>query len=316
MLTPLMSTPIFGDCQLNVVKPKDPVVGRIVESASCLKGRSASFVRHVEVDVSGTPLEGSFQAGQSFGVIPPGLNEKGKRHPVRLYSISAPSRGEDGNGAVLSTTCKRLIDEYSEEDSDKHHLFVGVCSNYLCDLQVGDEVLVSGPAGKRFLLPQDPSLHDYVFVATGTGIAPFRGMVKELLEDPDGACSSEIHLVVGVPYGTDLMYDADFTALAEQHQNFHYHTVISRPEVGPRMYVDQYIVETADPFHRVLANDRSLLYICGIEGMQVGIYRLLETLGVAGDYLKLPDEPFSLAEADKAMIKRVKPADRCMVEVY
>lgn len=316
MLRSLMTTPLFGDCQLNVVKPKTPVVGRIVESTSCLKGRSASFVRHVEVDVSGTPLEGSFRVGQSFGVIPPGLNEKGKPHPVRLYSISAPSRGEDGKGAVLSTTCKRLIDEYWEEGSGKHHVFMGVCSNYLCDLQVGDEVLVSGPAGKRFLLPQDPGLHDYVFVATGTGIAPFRGMVKELLEDPAGPCSSEIHLVVGVPYGTDLMYDAAFAAFAEQHKNFHYHTVISRPEVGPRMYVDQYIVETTDPFHRILASERNLLYICGIEGMQIGIYRLLETLGVAGDYLKLPDESFSLAEADKATIKRVKPAERCMVEVY
>ncbi|MDP7574052.1 MAG: hypothetical protein QF723_02970, partial [Phycisphaerales bacterium] len=71
-----------------------------------------------------------------------------------------------------------------------------------------------------------------------------------------------------------------------------------------------------DPFHRVLACERTLLYICGIEGMQVGIYRLLETLGVANEYLQLPDDSFSLADADKATIKRVKPTERCMVEVY
>jgi ferredoxin--NADP+ reductase len=310
------TSPVFGDCQLNVVKPKEPVVGRIVDSTPCLKGRSASYVRHIAIDVSGTPLAGSFRAGQSFGVIPPGLNEKGKPHAVRLYSISAPTWGEDGDGNVVSTTCKRLIDEYWEKDSDDHHLFVGLCSNYLCDLKVGDEVLVSGPAGKRFLLPLDPSQHDFVFIATGTGIAPYRGMIKELLENPRGACQSEIHLVVGVPYGTDLMYDASFTELAEQHEGFHYHTVISRPEVGQRMYVDQYIVENEDPFHRLLASERTLMYICGIEGMQVGIYRLLETLGVAGDYLQLPDASFSLAGADKATIKRVKPTERCMVEVY
>ncbi|MDP6890822.1 MAG: hypothetical protein QF471_05790 [Phycisphaerales bacterium] len=311
-----MASPDFGECQLNVVKPKEPVVGRIIDSTPCLKGRSASYVRHVAIDVSGTRLAGSFRAGQSFGVIPPGLNEKGKPHAVRLYSISAPSWGEDGEGNVVSTTCKRLIDEYWKEGSDDHHLFVGLCSNYLCDLKVGDEVLVSGPAGKRFLLPLDPSQHDFVFVATGTGIAPYRGMIKELLENPAGPCHSEIHLVVGVPYGTDLMYDAYFTTLAEQHEGFHYHTVISRPEVGQRMYVDQYIVETDEPFHRLLASERTLMYICGIEGMQVGIYRLLETLGVAGDYLQLPDASFSLAGADKATIKRVKPTERCMVEVY
>ena len=311
-----MSEPEFGDVQMHVVRPKEPVVGRVVESAPCLKGRSASYVRHVAIDVSGTPLAGTFRAGQSFGVIPPGETDKGKPHPVRLYSISAPTWGDDGEGNVLSTTCKRLIDEFSEEGSDKHDLFVGLCSNYLCDLKVGDEVLVSGPAGKRFLLPSEPEKHDYVFVATGTGIAPFRGMVMELLEHPDGPRESEVHLVIGVPYGTDLMYDAWFTNLAENHSNFHYHTVISRPEVGRRMYVDQYIVETPDPFHRVLASDRTLLYICGIEGMQIGIYRLLQELGVAEEYLKLPDEGLDLAAADAATIKRVKPAVRCMVEVY
>jgi ferredoxin--NADP+ reductase len=311
-----MSEPEFGDIQMHVVRPKEPVVGRVVESTPCLKGRSASFVRHVAIDVSGTPLAGTFRAGQSFGVIPHGENAKGKPHPVRLYSISAPTWGDDGEGNVLSTTCKRLIDEFSEEGSAKHDLFVGLCSNYLCDLKVGDEVLVSGPVGKRFLLPSEPEKHDYVFVATGTGIAPFRGMVMELLEHPDGARESEIHLVIGVPYGTDLMYDAWFTGLAEKHDNFHYHTVISRPEVGQRMYVDQYIVEMTDPFHRVLANDRTLLYICGIEGMQTGIYRLLQKLGVAENYLKLPDEGLNLATADAATIKRVKPAARCMVEVY
>jgi len=311
-----MSEPHFGDVQMHVVKPKAPVVGRVVESTPCLKGRSASYVRHIAIDVSGTPLAGTFRAGQSFGVIPPGENEKGKPHAVRLYSISAPSWGEDGQGHVVSTTCKRLIDEYSGPEGDDHHLFTGVCSNYLCDLKVGDEVLVSGPAGKRFLLPTDTTQHDYVFVATGTGIAPFRGMVKELLEHPEGPSSREIHLVIGVPYGTDLMYDDCFRSMAETHSNFHYHPVISRPEVGRRMYVDEYIVETEDPFHRVLSSDNTLLYICGIEGMQVGIYRLLQTLGVADLYLKLPEEGIDLAALDHAAIKRLKPAARCMVEVY
>lgn len=311
-----MTHPDFGEVEMHLVRPKEPVVGRVVESTPCLKGRSASFVRHIAIDVSGTPLEGGFRVGQAFGVIPPGVDERGKMNAPRLYSISAPSWGEDGKGAVLSTTCKRLIDEFSEDDAEKHTLFTGICSNYLCDLNVGDEVLVSGPAGKRFLLPLDTAAHNYVFVATGTGIAPFRGMVKELLEHPDGPCTSEIHLVVGVPYGTDLMYDDLFSELSKQHAHFHYHTVISRPEVGPRRYVDQYIVETADPFHRILADERTLLYICGIEGMQVGIYRLLQELGVADAYLQLPDTPLDLSTTDAATIRRLKPDHRCMVEVY
>mgnify|MGYP003341674195 CR=1 FL=1 len=46
-------------------------------------------------------------------------------------------------------------------------------------LKPGDAVAVTGPAGKRFLLPQDPSQHDYLFLATGTGIAPFMAFLQE-----------------------------------------------------------------------------------------------------------------------------------------
>ena len=305
---------------MNLVKPTEPVIGRVVSNRNCMRGKSASFVRHIAIDVSGTPLEGTFHAGQAFGVVPPGTDEKGRAHKVRLYSIASPTSGEDGEGRILSTTCKRMIDEYQpqtpKDDQDRNDLVLGVCSNYLCDLKEGDEVLVTGPSGKRFILPAEPEAHDYLFLATGTGIAPFRGMLMDLFKGPDGPTQSQIHMVMGVGYTTDLLYDDEFRELAENHANFHYHTVISRPEVGRRMYVDQFIVETTDPFHRVLASDRTLLYICGIEGMQIGIYRLLQELGVAENYLKLPDEGLDLTAADAATIKRVKPAVRCMVEVY
>ena len=144
--------PELGDVQMHVVKPKAPVVGRVVSSENCMSGRSASFVRHVSIDVSGTPLASSFRSGQAFGVIAPGENERGKPHAVRLYSLACPTDGEDGEGDVISTTVKRVIDEYAPQkegdEPDAHGLFLGVCSNYLCDLNVGDEVLVSGPAGK------------------------------------------------------------------------------------------------------------------------------------------------------------------------
>ena len=112
------------------------------------------------------------------------------------------------------------------------------------------------------------------------------------------------------------MYDDFFRQLEESHAGFHYHTVISRPEVGPRQYVDQYIIGNEDPFHEFLTNERTLLYVCGIEGMQWGIYRLLEQLGVADSYLSIPEDLGPLSEADAAGMKKIRPADRCMIEVY
>lgn len=316
ILDAVMSTPEFPDAQMNLVRPKSPVVGTIVESTSCLNGRSASFVRHISVDISGTPLVGTFHAGQAFGVVPPNDGTRPTSHAVRLYSNASPAWGEDGGGAVISTTCKRLIDERRSSDSDDHDLFLGVCSNYLCDRKVGDQIQITGPAGKRFILPVDHSRHDYLFVATGTGIAPFRGMVKELLEHPDGPCTSSIHLVMGAPYATDLMYHSWFENLEREHECFHYHTVISRPDSGKRQYVDEYIAKDHGALFDLLRGERTLLYMCGIEGMQIGLYRLLEQLGVASEYVVMPQGMETMVDAEPSMMRKIRPGSRCMVEVY
>ncbi len=311
---------------MHLALPTKPVTGRVVSTRLCMKGKSASYIRHVAIDVSGTPLAGNFLVGQSFGVIPPGVDEKGKPHKVRLYSIASPSYGEDGQGNVLSTTPKRVIEEIHRPGDNgtasSHDLYIGVCSNYLCNLRVGDEVLVSGPAGKRFLLPVEPDDHDYVFLATGTGIAPFRGMAMELLDGPRGPCKSQIHLLMGAPYTTDLLYDDLFSRYADEHDNFHYHTAISRemrPDGRRGIYIDRLIEEQIEIFRPVLESPRTLIYICGLAGMQVGVFTALATLGLGEQYLEVKGELVDTPpeQWEPAQVKRyVRPTNRCMLEVY
>lgn len=318
--------PVLPEVDMHLVMPGDPVTGRIVANRNCMKGKSASYVRHIEIDVSGTPLEGRFKVGQAFGVLAPGVDEHGNPHAVRLFSIASPSQGECGEGRVISTTCKRLIDEFSpqtpRDDQDRRGMFMGVCSNYLCDLSEGDEVRISGPNGKRFLLPVETEEHDYVFLATGTGIAPFRGMIMELLEGPSGPSSREIHLIMGAAYTTDLLYDDCFRALAQQHENFHYHTVISResqPDGSPGVYIHQYLDKHLDRFAAILGSDRTLMYVCGMAGMQLGVFQLLASKGVGTQLLNIKDEIADIApeEWDMKQLKRyVRPTHSCMLEVY
>jgi len=324
--TTTVSEPVFPKAKLNLVKPKDPCLGRVTASRLCMNGKSASFVRHVDIDVSGTPLAGNFLAGQSFGVLPPGERDDGKPHPVRLYSIACPSWGEDGQGNIVSTTPKRLIDERRPQkdgdDPDDHRLFLGVTSNYLCDLRVGDEVKLTGPAGKRFLLPSNPADHDYLFIATGTGIAPFRGMAMELLEHPDGPTDSQIHLVMGAPYHTDLLYHDLFSHYQNQFDNFEYDVAISRESRGtgkPGLYVDRLIDQQIDRFRELLSSPRTLLYICGLEGMQIGVFTCLATHGLHAGYVNVTGELEDVDPKDwqPQQIKRyVRPTARCMIEVY
>lgn len=318
--------PVLPDAKLNLVRPNAPVTGRVVSNDMCLKSKSNVWVRHTEIDVAGTPIEGNFLVGQSFGVIAPGVDENGKPHKVRLYSIACPTWGEDGRGRVVSTTPKRLIDEYKAQrpgdDSGRHTLFVGICSNYLCDLVAGDEVQITGPAGKRFLLPVNTADHDYVFIATGTGIAPFRGMVRELLEHPDGPCPSRIHLLMGSPYTSDLIYDDLFRSKDAEHENFTYHTAISRearPGGKRGIYVQALIDEKLDIFGPLLESPRTLVYMCGLLGMDAGVYRVMARHNLAGQYITIGDELQGVDpdEWTGQQIKRhVKTTARCMVECY
>lgn len=185
--------PVLPEVQQHVVRPTDPVLGTVIGTRVCTKSKKAgSYVRHIDIDVSGTALEGSWVSGQSFGVVPAGQTESGKPHKLRLYSIAAPTKGEGGNGKILSTTLKRVLDESWTD----HTLFKGVCSNYLADLQVGDKVQLTGPAGKRFVLPADPAAHNYIFIATGTGIAPFRSMLFDMI---NAGMPSRVDLIMGAP---------------------------------------------------------------------------------------------------------------------
>ena len=310
---------------MNLAKTRDPVRGRLRRSALCMNGKSASFVRHVEVDLTGTRLAGTFTVGQAFGIIPPGTDDQGRPHKVRLYSMACPSWGEDGRGAVLSTTVKRVIDESRPhrkgDDPNDHSLFLGVCSNFLCDAPEGTELLVTGPVGRSFLLPARPAEHNFLFVAAGTGIAPFRGMLKELYEGPGGAVSGRVSLVMGSPYRTDLLYHDEFTALAARNVGFDYDQAISR-EAGPEgdgEYTHHLLHRRMDHYRELLADPRTLIYVCGLEGMQIGLYRTLAFHGLAEGYLRIPEE-FSGVDPNAwppGRVKRgVRPGSRLSVEVY
>ena len=311
--------PALPEVQQHVVRPSDPVVGTVIESRVCTKSKkSAGFVRHIEIDVSGTALEGSWVSGQSFGVVPAGHTESGKSHKLRLYSIAAPTKGEGGNGKILSTTLKRVVDE----DWTDHTLFTGLCSNYLADLQVGDKVQLTGPAGKRFLLPADPAAHNYIFIATGTGIAPFRSMLFDLIS---AGMPARVDLIMGAPYETDLLYDEELTELARDYpERFHYRTAISRhltPDQPKKLYVQDRLVEDGAVLTEILKSDRTLIYICGIAGMELGILRSLARIldpKSLSQYLTIDPEIGTDPDGwDRKMIPRkLKPTKRMFLEVY
>lgn len=310
--------PELAQAKLHLAGPREPATAIVTRNERCTAGRrAAGFVRHIEVDVSGTRLAGAFVPGQSFGVHAPGTDDRGRPHALRLYSVASPSVGEDGAGNVIATTVKRLIDEQESGPG----LHVGLTSNYLCDLRPGDELCLSGPNGKRFVLPARPEEHDYVFFATGTGIAPFRGMVLDLLRK---APKSRIALVMGAPYETDLLYDDLFQELASGNPGLTYLPTLSRQhqrDGSASCYVQDRLERDGGVLADILCSERGLVYVCGLLGMELGIVQGMARVLPAqwlGRYLSIdPDVAGDIGAWTRKMVHRqVRPSRRMFIEVY
>jgi len=305
------------EVEMNIYKPKHPVEVSIVKSEITTHTASPNFVRHVEFDVSGTDLENRVIPGQALGVLAEGEDDNGRAHKVRLYSICSPTGGEDGEGKIYATTVKRVIDEHWETQE----LFTGVCSNYLCSRKPGDKILMTGPSGKRFILPENPEEYNYVFLATGTGIAPFRGMVIDLMrKDSPIRSDNEVALIFGCPYRTDLLYKQLFEKLDEQNENFHYLKAISREDPRPdgtKPYVQYSLIDQKELLLPILQKKNTLIYVCGLKGMETGIFQMLGLLGLF-DYMRIDEELHSInpLEWSRDQLKKIKTGERMFLEVY
>jgi NAD(P)H-flavin reductase len=150
----------------------------------------------------------------------------------------------------------------------------GFLSNWLCDLEEGGTVEFHGPHG-TFTLRQPQN--DAVFIATGTGVAPIRGIVHWLFESPERHQGHQYWLLYGTRHETGLYYRDEFLAIERSHPNFHYVSTLSRcgsDWQGCRGYVQDHLRDIVGQRRDMQA------YICGLHEMVDANRKLLkEELG-------------------------------------
>jgi len=262
-LNKMEKDPLLGG---TVYKPVSPGEAVVISNEKIVPDGHEE-VNHVVLDLKGADYR--YLEGQSLGVLPPGENEKGKPHKVRLYSIASARDGDRSGPDTVALSVKRVV----YDDPDSGETVRGVASNYICDFKPGEKVRITGPVGKAFAMPADESTN-LIFFATGTGIAPFRAFLYRAFRQGSpfkGTC----YLFYGVRKRGDLIYlneqNNDLDDFKDR-ENLKIVTALSRENPdGSKVYVQHRLAEHGDAVWDLMDDGNFAVYICGLKGMEKGI---------------------------------------------
>ncbi|MES2380712.1 MAG: FAD-binding oxidoreductase [Bacteroidota bacterium] len=148
------------------------------------------------------------------------------------------------------------------------------------NIVVGSIVKVAGPVGK-FTLPEELD-REVCFLCTGTGIAPLRSMLHDIMN------KNKLHYPVKIIFGSrkkeDLLYYEEMAQLAEQYSQFEFIPVLSRETSDVWSGKTGYVHEV---YEYIYADKRPCyFYICGWSAMIKEARERLVTLGYTKSDIK------------------------------
>ncbi len=221
---------------------------------------------HIVLDFGAMPFP--LLEGQSIAIVPPGVDTQGRAHHPRQYSIASPRNGERPGYNNASLTVKRVLEDHQGRP------VLGVASNYLCNLKVGDTVQVVGPFGSSFLMPNHPQSH-IVMICTGTGSAPMRAMTewRRRLRGSGKFESGKLLLFFGARTQQELPYFGPLQNLPRDFIESHF--AYSRTPGAPKRYVQDLMRERAADLAPLLADRNAFFFVCGLKAMEEGVVMAL-----------------------------------------
>lgn len=241
-----------------------PATATVAGNFALTHADAGSDIRHIVLDF-GT-LAFPVLEGQSIGIVPPGADAGGRPHHVRLYSVASARDGERPGYSNLALTVKRVVED---NDGNPRH---GVASNYLCNLNKGDKVQVTGPYGATYLMPNHPGTR-LMMICTGTGAAPMRAMTerrRRLLPHKEGG---EILLFFGARTRGELPYWGSLLKLPPELIDVQ--LAFSREPNQHKEYVQDRMRAHAEKVGQWLRDEQTYIYICGHKRMEDGVNQAL-----------------------------------------
>ena len=168
----------------------------------------------LKFDMQGSPFE--FQMGQ-FVILKILLQEKNgfillnNKKPLqyRSYSITSPITKDDSIELIIKKTADGFVSHYFADNLD-----------------IGDEIEVMGPYG-QFILPEKPFHDSHIFIAAGSGIAPYLCMMRSIctLKLP-----IKLHLIFSNKTESDIIAKKEIENACINNPLLSYDFTLTRPE--------------------------------------------------------------------------------------
>lgn len=188
--------------------------------------------------------------------------------------------------------------------NDRNHK--GVCSVYLDErVEKGDSVPVFREPNEKFRLPEDNNA-PVIMIATGTGIAPFRGFLQE--REHKGAKGKNWLFFGGRHSDGDFLY-------GEEMNYFHQSGLLTKMDLAfsrdqsEKKYVQHALLENSSEFFKWVDREGAIIYLCGNKRtMGEDVKKTISKIVAA-------EGGFSRAQADEYMQRLIKE-HRLLSDLY
>ena len=245
---------------VNLYSLAKPAIATVTGNFRLTGDGASADIRHIVLDFGTTAFP--VLEGQTIGIVPPGTDASGRPHHVRLYSVASPRDGERPHYNNVALTVKRVTQDHEGTP------VLGVGSNYLCDLKLGDRVKAVGPYGTSFLMPNHPG-SSLLMICTGTGSAPMRAMTERRRRRVALREGGTLALFFGARTPQELPYCGPLQKLPKEFIDVH--LAFSRVAGEPKRYVQDLLRAQSATVARLLQDENCYVYLCGLKGMEAGV---------------------------------------------
>lgn len=161
----------------------------------------------------------------------------------------------------------------------------GAASDLLFNLEPGQAIDASGPYG-RLILREDDHPKRYIFVATGTGVTPYRSMLPSFQQRLAADPNLNIVILLGVQSRKDALYANEFVEFAKQQPRFEFRIHYSREHLEEGFPHERtgYVQTSFDDLGLDPQND--IIYLCGNPHMIDNSVDLLKDMGFSIQQLR------------------------------